>query len=571
MPDHRVAASGSFLAGDTGAAVASQPGGAVSGRLRAGVVLAVDALEGAWAHVLTPCENHVWVRLADGHIDKTADIVIDAGHGGPESGAVGQGGLTEKELNLAVARMVVDDLAGEGVTAALARTGDYRQTLASRVAVATAMHPKAFVSIHHNAEPDGPRPQGPGTETYYQTGKEVSAAQAAQSKRLAGLIYEEVVKALSAYQASWMADTDAGAKYRIGDSGNDYYGVLRMSGANGIVGSLAELAFISNPSEEGLLKRDDVRRAEAAAVARGIVRYLRTADPGSGFTTPYPARNRPAEAEARKAASTRPEDRRSCATTGVAEERRSSRPATQGPHLRRPFGVEGQRPGRGGRAQFVTEGAGGPAGQLGVGAGPGGQVLGPGLDGAVGNGLPGDAEVGGPPAGELVAEETEGRRRLPARRPPRQHEEPAAGVEADAEEAGQEPGIVGDDPEVGGEGQVDAGPHRPAPDGGHRRRLELADPGERPVDDRQVRMGRLAERVGAGAGQRVAVGPGAEVRSPGHHHGADVGVAVDLLAGLDQVGGHGRRQGVAAVLGGQGDDGDGAVDGKLDLAHRVAS
>ena len=96
------------------------------------------------------------------------------------------------------------------------------------------------------------------------------------------------MKALSQYQADWVADTDAGAKYRLGDSGNDYYGVLRMSATNGIVGSLAELAFISNPSEEFLLKRDDVRRAEAAAVTRGIVRYLRTNDPGSGFTVPYP-------------------------------------------------------------------------------------------------------------------------------------------------------------------------------------------------------------------------------------------------------------------------------------------
>ena len=72
--------------------------------------------------------------------------MIDAGHGGPESGAVGQGGLTEKELSLAVARLVVEDLATQGVSGALARTADYRQTLASRVAVATALHPKAFVS-----------------------------------------------------------------------------------------------------------------------------------------------------------------------------------------------------------------------------------------------------------------------------------------------------------------------------------------------------------------------------------------------------------------------------------------
>jgi len=288
VASHQVAASGAFIAGDKGAALSTTPGGPVTGRIRSGVAMGVDAVNGGWAHVVTPCENKLWVKLADGHIEQTADIVIDAGHGGPESGAVGQGGLTEKELNLAVARMVVDELAAQGITAALARTGDYRQTLASRVAVATALHPKAFISIHHNAEPDGPRPQGPGTETYYQIGKEVTPAQSAQSKRLAGLIYEEVVKALSAYHADWVADTDAGAKWRTGDSGNDYYGVLRISGASGIVGSLAELAFISNPSEEFLLRQDSVRHAEAAAVARGIVRYLHTDDPGSGFTTPYP-------------------------------------------------------------------------------------------------------------------------------------------------------------------------------------------------------------------------------------------------------------------------------------------
>ncbi|MDQ1518091.1 MAG: N-acetylmuramoyl-L-alanine amidase [Actinomycetota bacterium] len=287
VPDRQDAASGVFIAGDKGTGVAAQPGGAITGRIRAGVAMAVDARQGGWAHVVTPCENHLWVKVADGRVEPTADIVIDAGHGGPESGAVGQGGLTEAELNLAVARMTVEALAADGVTAALARTGDYRQTLASRVAVATAMHPKAFVSIHHNAEPDGPR-AGPGTETYYQTGKDVPPVRSAASKRLAGLIYEEVVRALSAYKADWVADTDAGAKYRIGDSGNDYYGVLRLSAAGGVVGSLAELAFISNPSEEALLKRDDVRRAESAAVARGIVRFLRTEDPGSGFVVPYP-------------------------------------------------------------------------------------------------------------------------------------------------------------------------------------------------------------------------------------------------------------------------------------------
>jgi N-acetylmuramoyl-L-alanine amidase len=286
-PTNRVAVSGVFVVGNDGAAVASQPGGPVTGRLRAGVAMAVDATDRGWAHVLTPCENRLWVKTADGRITKTADIVIDPGHGGPEPGAVGPGGLTEKELNLAVAQMAVEALAAEGVTAVLARTGDYRQTLASRVAVAAAIDPKAFVSIHHNAAPDGSW-AGPGSETYYQIGKSVPPARAAESKRLAGLIYEEVVRALSAYSADWVADRDAGTKYRLGDSGDDYYGILRRSAADGVVASLIELAFVSNPSEEALLKRDDVRRAEAGAVARGIVRWLRTQDPGSGFVVPYP-------------------------------------------------------------------------------------------------------------------------------------------------------------------------------------------------------------------------------------------------------------------------------------------
>ena len=291
-PGKRVAASGAFIVGPAGAAVASEPGGPVLRRLRSGVIMAVDALEGGWAHVTSPCENSVWVKTSEGHIEQTADIVIDPGHGGPEPGAVGPAGLTEKELNFAVAQMTVEALSAEGVKAVLARTGDYRQTLASRVGVAISLEPKAFVSIHHNAAPDEAWPK-PGTETYYQIGKSVPPTRSAESKRLAGLIYEEVVKALSAYSASWVADRDAGAKYRLGDSGDDYYGILRRSAAKGIVASLIELAFISNPSEEALLRRDDVRRAEANAVARGIVRFLKTNDPGSGFTTPYP-RSEPA-------------------------------------------------------------------------------------------------------------------------------------------------------------------------------------------------------------------------------------------------------------------------------------
>jgi hypothetical protein len=51
---------------------------------------------------------------------------------------------------------------------------------------------------------------------------------------------------------------------------------------------LAELGFISNPPEADLYARPDVQKVEGEAVARGILRYLTTADPGSGYTEPYP-------------------------------------------------------------------------------------------------------------------------------------------------------------------------------------------------------------------------------------------------------------------------------------------
>jgi N-acetylmuramoyl-L-alanine amidase len=241
-----------------------------------GVVVPVEGHGAGGFRVHTPCGRTAVVR--SGTPLGAADVVLDPGHGGDEAGATGPGGFTEKELNLAVATHAKQALARAGVTSVLTRTGDYRMTLGARARVALALRPKAFVSIHHNAEPDGPRP-GPGTETYRQLASD-------DSKRLSGLVYEEVVNALSAYSVAWVADTDAGAKYRASSRGDDYYGILRRT--KGVPAVLAELAFISNRPEEALLKRPDVQRVEGEAVARGILRYLNTKDPGSGFVEPYP-------------------------------------------------------------------------------------------------------------------------------------------------------------------------------------------------------------------------------------------------------------------------------------------
>jgi N-acetylmuramoyl-L-alanine amidase len=234
-----------------------------------GVIMPIEGKEGAAWRVTTPCGKSV---VANGTPLGAFQVVLDAGHGGAEPGAVGPAGLMEKTLNLAVVQQAKAALERSGVSVVLTRTADYRM-------VALAVHPNAFVSVHHNAEPDGPFPR-PGSETYYQVASP-------DSKRLSGLVYEEIVRALSQYQGvPWVADTDAGAKYRKNDNGDDYYGILRRT--HGVVAALVELAFITDGAEEQLLSRTDVQQAEGEAVARGIVRYLTTKEPGSGYTEPYP-------------------------------------------------------------------------------------------------------------------------------------------------------------------------------------------------------------------------------------------------------------------------------------------
>lgn len=206
--------------------------------------------------------------------------MLDPGHGGIEPGAVGPGGLAEKEVNLDVSLRAAALLRAEGVQVALTRSDDTCASLGWRVRFAASRGARLLVSIHHNADPDGPR-EGPGSETYHQY-------RSADSKRLAGLAYEEAFAALVPFGVAWVGDTDAGAKWRRNDAGTDYYGILRMAASHGLVATLLELAFVSNAPEEALLRREDVRAAEAGAVARAVLRYLRTPDPGSGFTTPYP-------------------------------------------------------------------------------------------------------------------------------------------------------------------------------------------------------------------------------------------------------------------------------------------
>src|SRR5207244_829247 len=114
--------------------------------------------------------------------------------------------------------------------------------------------------------------------------------------------------------------------------------------------------------------------------------------------------------------------------------------------------------------------------------GPAGEFGGPLLDPLRRQGLPGQAKLHGPQAGYLLAEDPGRGCGLGARPPGQQPEVPAAWVQPDPQEAADQPGVLGDDAQVGGEHQVDPSPDRGAADRGYGRHLQLPGPGKGPVD-----------------------------------------------------------------------------------------
>ena len=93
-------------------------------------------------------------------------VVIDPGHGGRDPGAVGIGGLREKDINLTVSNRIKATLEGKGINVVMARSDDREIDLDPRVDIAERANADIFVSIHSNAISMS-RPDVNGLETYY--------------------------------------------------------------------------------------------------------------------------------------------------------------------------------------------------------------------------------------------------------------------------------------------------------------------------------------------------------------------------------------------------------------------
>ncbi|MFT7475222.1 MAG: N-acetylmuramoyl-L-alanine amidase [Verrucomicrobiales bacterium] len=233
-----------------------------------GVVLPVlGGGPGNW-RVTTPCGAET--TLQNGRFIERARVVIDPGHGGSESGAVG-GGLQEKNVNLAVSELVVSKFEALGITAQLTRTGDYRLPIKTRADIASGLAPDVFLSLHHNGGATRPSSR-PGTEIFYSEARP-------ESRRLAAVLYEEMNAAAAQFNASWVSTVSEGASLRLREDGKDLYGIHRFSPQINSV--ITEFLYLSNRSEAALMARSDVIDAEAQSIVDGIFRWWFTDSAGT--------------------------------------------------------------------------------------------------------------------------------------------------------------------------------------------------------------------------------------------------------------------------------------------------
>lgn len=197
-------------------------------------------------------------------------VLIDAGHGGHDSGARGNL-VVEKDLNLDVARRVKQELDRRGIRSELTRTSDRFLALGERTALANRIGNCVFVSIHFN---DAKDKGAAGLETYYSTEK-VQFSENTWVRTILGFIYQEekreddsrqLAEAIQAALVEATGATDRGVKDRR------LY-VVRRTPHPAV---LVEGGFVSNPDEAKKLADPNYRETLAKAVAEGLIDYLGT-------------------------------------------------------------------------------------------------------------------------------------------------------------------------------------------------------------------------------------------------------------------------------------------------------
>ncbi|WP_066290323.1 N-acetylmuramoyl-L-alanine amidase [Bacillus sp. FJAT-29937] len=176
-------------------------------------------------------------------------IIVDAGHGGKDAGAVGPTGLKEKDVNLGTALILKQELEAYGAIVTLTRSTDIFLELSQRTDIANRSQADAFISIHG----DSFSSTSNGTTTYYNSTVNFNGP---RSKTLGTAIQKNMVSSMNTY--------NRGVKEQV------FY-VNRM---NELPSVLVELAFLSNPKEEALLKTTEFRKKAAVGITKGLEEYF---------------------------------------------------------------------------------------------------------------------------------------------------------------------------------------------------------------------------------------------------------------------------------------------------------
>jgi len=219
---------------------------------------------------------------------KIGKIVIDAGHGGHDTGTIGPDGLLEKDLVLDVAKRLGRLLESRlGAEVIYTRQDDTFIPLETRTAIANRERADLFISIHANSSRD---PDARGVETYYLNftsspeALEVAARENAVSEKS---IYElqDLVKKIA------LKEKIEESREFAGDVQQSLYGGLALNNAGirnrGIkkapfivlIGAnmpsiLAEISFVSNPTDERKLETSEHRQRIAESLYRGVSKYV---------------------------------------------------------------------------------------------------------------------------------------------------------------------------------------------------------------------------------------------------------------------------------------------------------
>jgi len=219
---------------------------------------------------------------------KLSKVVIDAGHGGNDPGAIGKNGLREKDVNLDIARKLSNLLRQEGVQTVLTRTSDRFAPLSTRINIANKSGADLFISIHSNANRSRSLS---GFEVYYVAPSVSDSKRAVFTARSASLNLKNAVFTSSSQDLRsivWdMIYTNSRAEAielshslcKVMDSSIDA-NILGVKGARFQVlkgvrmpGVLIEIGFVSNLNEERLLKTGAYRQKLAEGILEGIRDY----------------------------------------------------------------------------------------------------------------------------------------------------------------------------------------------------------------------------------------------------------------------------------------------------------